>query len=122
MYVRRAFLENSSFESVVFAIAHELAHIVLDATGNELFKNERAVDITAMVLGFAEYCEKCYTKFATRDAVYSVSNLTFIERAVLALQAVWTTIHGKRCVYTVRLGYLSQDEAEEASRIIRAMR
>jgi hypothetical protein len=55
VFLRRSFLENSRFETVVLAIAHELSHVVLDAIGHVLRTEEEAVDLTAMMLGYGEY-------------------------------------------------------------------
>jgi hypothetical protein len=37
---------------VAIAIAHELSHVVLDSIRHPLFREEKAVDLTAMLLGF----------------------------------------------------------------------
>ncbi|MFZ2154238.1 MAG: hypothetical protein WAV16_03340 [Candidatus Moraniibacteriota bacterium] len=45
---------NGPFESFVYGIAHELTHIVLDATRHPLNDNEVAVDLGTMVFGFSD--------------------------------------------------------------------
>lgn len=55
MYLRKSFLEKSSFEVTVMAIAHELSHIVLHSTQHSLRYTEEAVDLTAMLLGFRDF-------------------------------------------------------------------
>lgn len=55
MYLRKTFLQSSSFEGVVMAIAHELCHVVLNATAHPLRRQEEAVDLTAMLLGFRDF-------------------------------------------------------------------
>jgi hypothetical protein len=55
VYIRKSFLLESNFEQTVLAIAHELCHVVLDATGHSLRKQEEAVDLTAMLLGFRDF-------------------------------------------------------------------
>lgn len=55
MYIRKTFLAESGFEQVVLAIAHELCHIVLYGAGHVLAKQEEAVDLTAMLLGFRDF-------------------------------------------------------------------
>jgi hypothetical protein len=53
--LRKSFLRETSFEPVVLAIAHELSHIILDAIRHELRKQEEAVDLSAMLLGFRDF-------------------------------------------------------------------
>lgn len=55
VYVREDFLRRSGFEPTVIALAHELAHIVLECTGNARRKSEEAVDLTAMLLGYRDF-------------------------------------------------------------------
>ncbi|MBM3271968.1 hypothetical protein FJY94_01640 [Candidatus Kaiserbacteria bacterium] len=54
VYVRRTFLQESDFDTVAAAIAHELSHVILNSTGHPLRKHEEAVDLTAMILGFRD--------------------------------------------------------------------
>jgi hypothetical protein len=54
MYLRKEFVQEMPFEVVATAIAHELSHVVLEATGHPMRKFEQMVDLTAMVLGYAE--------------------------------------------------------------------
>jgi hypothetical protein len=55
MYLRKAFLARVSFDEVVMVIAHELCHVVLNATTHPLRRQEEAVDLTAMLLGFRDF-------------------------------------------------------------------
>jgi hypothetical protein len=50
----KTFLQQSKFEEVVSAIAHELSHIVLNGIGHPLREHEPAVDLTAMLLGYRD--------------------------------------------------------------------
>jgi len=52
MFIRKAFLEQSTYDQVAIAIAHELSHVVLDSIAHPLRREEKAVDLTAMLLGF----------------------------------------------------------------------
>lgn len=54
LYIRKDFLCQMPFETVVFCIAHEMAHLALDATGHPLREDEEVVDLVAMLSGFAE--------------------------------------------------------------------
>ncbi len=50
--LRKSFLEQNPFDEVSMGIAHELSHLVLDSIGHPLRRCEKAVDLTAMMLGF----------------------------------------------------------------------
>jgi hypothetical protein len=52
LYLRRSFLQQSSHDQIAIAIAHELSHVVLDSIQHPLRGCEKAVDLTAMLLGF----------------------------------------------------------------------
>jgi hypothetical protein len=53
LFLRKEFLESHSYDKVGIAIAHELSHVVLDSIHHPLRKEEKAVDLTAMLLGFS---------------------------------------------------------------------
>ncbi|MFA6969521.1 MAG: hypothetical protein WC217_02910 [Candidatus Paceibacterota bacterium] len=55
MYLRKSFLAVVGFEEVVCAIAHELSHVVLNSIHHPLCRQEEAVDLTAMLLGFRDF-------------------------------------------------------------------
>lgn len=55
VYFRTSFLETSSFEATVIVGAHEICHIVLSVLQHRLHKREKAVDLTAMILGFRDF-------------------------------------------------------------------
>jgi hypothetical protein len=52
---RRDWIESSPFGWVVAGFAHELAHVVLFSIGHPLQLEEKAVDLTAMLLGFQKF-------------------------------------------------------------------
>ena len=54
MFIRKSFLAQSSYAQAAIAIAHELSHVVLDSIRHPLRREEKAVDLTAMLLGFSE--------------------------------------------------------------------
>jgi hypothetical protein len=61
MYLRKSFLAQSTFDEATVAIAHELSHVVLESIGHPLREEEKAVDLTAMLLGFRLlYKTACY--------------------------------------------------------------
>lgn len=53
---------NSYYKFIVM-MAHELSHIVLKSIDHALKRNEEAVDITAIILGFGKYYELGHTTF-----------------------------------------------------------
>src|SRR5205085_1445737 len=52
MFLRKEFLQHSAYDEVAIGIAHELSHIILDSISHPLRREEKAVDLTAMLLGF----------------------------------------------------------------------
>lgn len=92
--LRRDFCDEASFESIVCAIAHEMAHIILDATGHPRRRDEKVVDLTAMVCGFSEFYVQGTTRRETRGS--------------------HTIVH--------RFGYLSKEEVEFAAKLMKKMR
>jgi hypothetical protein len=57
IFLRRSFLEQSAYDQVAIAVAHELSHVVLESTKHPLRRCEKAVDLTAMLLGFSRLYE-----------------------------------------------------------------
>lgn len=55
VYLRKEFITMAPFDSLVLVIAHEMSHVVLDSIYHPLRGNEEAVDITAMILGYADF-------------------------------------------------------------------
>lgn len=55
VFLRRSFLAEARFTSVVLAISHELSHVILDSVYHELRTKEEAVDLNAMLFGFGSY-------------------------------------------------------------------
>ena len=55
LFIRNKIIQNSSFELLVSAIAHELCHIVLNSIGHPLKESEKATDLTAMILGYHDF-------------------------------------------------------------------
>ena len=53
MHFKKRFLEASAYDQVAIAIAHELSHVVLESLKHPLRRCEKAVDLTAMLLGFS---------------------------------------------------------------------
>jgi hypothetical protein len=101
VFLRNEFLATAPFETLVFAIAHELAHILLHGLHHPLRSSEEATDLTAMILGFAEYYKN--------GAVYKVGEQsTPVTEAYFAVSMrleEYGNDGGK-----VKVGYLSPEE------------
>ena len=110
MFIRNEFIKQLPFETVVSAIAHEMSHIVLEATGHPLRKNEKVVDLTAMILGFSEI----YVKGIAHERTFEV-----YDDAIQGENFVISN-GSSRSTRTVKykLGYLTVEEVLEASRLI----
>jgi hypothetical protein len=94
IFLSKAFLAKASFEQVVMAIAHEMSHIVLSGLRHPLQREETAVDLTAMLLGFRDfYIEGCQT--------------TTVKRKFNG----WVE-------HTHRLGYLTKAEVDHAGHLL----
>lgn len=92
LFIRKSFLERSTYAQATIVIAHELSHIVLDSIQHPLRENEKAVDLTAMLLGFSALYHR---------AAYSMERVDFFNNPT------WR-----------RLGYLTPIELVTASRIL----
>ena len=108
VYFRREFINRGKFEGLVLAIAHELSHIVLESTRHKLRKEEAAVDLTAMILGYRRFfligCRHSEVKVVERDDIFG---------RILGIKESIET--------TYRLGYLEFDEVVFATDMIERM-
>jgi hypothetical protein len=63
MTIRKQFMASSTYDRAAIAVAHEFSHVVLNSLRHPLRNCEKAVDLTAMVLGFsALYASGGYTE------------------------------------------------------------
>jgi hypothetical protein len=70
MSIRKAFLEQSSYDQIAIMFAHELSHIVLNSIKHPLRECEKAVDLTAMLLGFRKlYRSACHKESRSGNRV-----------------------------------------------------
>jgi hypothetical protein len=93
LFLLKDFAQTASYDQFAITIAHELSHVVLDSVEHPLRREEKAVDLTAMLLGFSR--------------LYWVAT----EKV--------TGIYVKR---RVRLGYLSDRELRTAVRLLVPLR
>jgi hypothetical protein len=100
---RRDILETKPFAFVVAGFAHELSHVVLCSTGHRLQRNEKAVDLTAMVLGYQRFisdAEVTKTEGALSSALLMLLLLPFGL-------FFWAGTRTEK----LRIGYLTSSEA-----------
>lgn len=96
MYIRKSYIATSCFEEVVCAVAHELSHVILDAIKHSLRRQEEAVDLTAMLLGFRDfYVTGC--------------------RSVRDISSYEDTLAGRKVIQTRMQGYLTHEEISHAA-------
>jgi hypothetical protein len=103
---RAADLAERSFVWVVAGFAHELAHVVLSATGHRLRHDERAVDLTAMALGYQAFVGAAEVT-RSEGLVWSIA----LAALLLPFGVVFWRPPRRR---TLRLGYLTRGEAAAA--------
>jgi hypothetical protein len=84
IYFRRSFFRQS-YDRAVQSVAHELSHVVLESIRHPLRKCEKAVDITAMLLGFSRLYEvACYKEQRIGNMLHSES-LGYLTREEVRL-------------------------------------
>ena len=75
---RKDLLDTKPFTWIVAGFAHELCHVVLFSIGHPLQHDEKAVDLTAMILGYREFVVAAEYKF--QNMKHSIGYLTSEER------------------------------------------
>lgn len=53
MYISKAFAKSEPYNKFAMTVAHEFSHVVLESLHHPLRDDEKAVDLTAMILGFS---------------------------------------------------------------------
>jgi hypothetical protein len=108
--VRRDWLLGKPFGWIVAGFAHELSHVVLFALDHPLQHEEKAVDLTAMILGYDRF-------IVTAEATTTHWNLWSILLSIVLLR--FGVLYFQRPAQsTERLGYLTRAEAEAARRCL----
>lgn len=111
VYIRKAFLTNYPFETVVAAMAHELSHLVLAAIDHPLVDKEEAADLTAMMLGYRNFFR---TGGHIRNVVRKPVEGSFLRRMAGRLDEL---LFGKQTIIatTHSVGYLESNEVTFAA-------
>lgn len=106
----RDVLETKSFCCVVAGFAHELSHVILLSMGHKLQHDEKAVDLTAMVLGYQDFISDAEVTSRKGTWISVLAMIILLPFGILA----W----GGTSKRTWRLGYLTRAEAMEARRYL----
>jgi hypothetical protein len=91
IFILKSFAETAPYDQFVIVVAHELSHVVLESTAHPLRKEEKAVDLTAMILGFS---------YLYRDAAHRVQRVGYSQ------------------FQQQHIGYLSDHEVDAAAKIL----
>jgi hypothetical protein len=79
IFFRKSFFQQS-YDRAILAVAHELSHVVLESIRHPLRKCEKAVDMTAMLLGFSGLYEVACHKEQRIGNTLSVETLGYLTR------------------------------------------
>lgn len=84
IFIMKPFANTAPFDQFAMAIAHELSHIVLDSIEHPLRREEKAVDLTAMILGFSYlYRKAAHTLTQVGYNQYQRNQLGYLSQAEL---------------------------------------
>jgi hypothetical protein len=108
--VRRDLLETKPFEWVVAGFAHELSHVVLFSIVHPLQHEEKAVDLTAMILGYPTFIESAEITVTKGRLGSILMALLLVPFGILFWRGTSTQ--------TTRLGYLTKSEASFARNLL----
>jgi hypothetical protein len=99
VFVCKEFAQTRSLEAVIFAMAHELCHVLLNAVRHPYREVEEVVDLTAMFMGYG-------------DILMRESDVA--EREDCLVQA-----NGEVLSFRYQVGYLSREEKLYAMELFR---
>ncbi len=107
LYVRKSFLREAPFESIVQTLAHEISHIVIHSIGaaDQFELKEEATDLAAMILGYRDFYRKGH--------VFRFDS--FLEKTFFFL---WHLFGEKKYGYIYKVGYLSEEEVNFAANLM----
>jgi len=113
MCVRQTFVQQAPLATLAYAIAHELAHILLHATRSRFRFSEEATDLCAMALGYDHItlAGQQYTAARTNTVRSPWWHWPFLERSRTEL-----------VYYECRVGYLTPVQCLRAAAVIGSLR
>jgi hypothetical protein len=79
MFFRQSFF-HGSYDRAILAAAHELSHVVLESIRHPLRKCEKAVDMTAMLLGFRDLYQTASHKEERIGNTIRIETLGYLTR------------------------------------------
>jgi hypothetical protein len=91
IFILKSFAETKPYDQFAIVVAHELSHVVLKSIEHPLRKDEKAIDLTAMILGFS---------YLYRNAAHRVQRVGYNQ------------------FEHQHLGYLSDYEVDAAAKIL----
>jgi len=107
VFIRKKELERAPFGTLSVIMAHELSHLVLDAINHPLKRVEKAVDLTAMLLGYRDmFVNYSIVEYTTTTEGFIPSLLRLIGQDDTA------------AVTTTHYGYLTSEERHYARRVM----
>jgi len=106
---RRDIIYGKPFEWVVAGFAHELSHVVLFSIGHPFQHDEKAVDLTAMILGYREF-------ISNTDRTEIHGGAAAIGLSLILLPLGFLFIPGRT---KSSLGYLTKAEKRHAYNYLR---
>jgi hypothetical protein len=91
IFILKSTRDKSTYDEFAITVAHELSHVVLESIEHPLRNEEKAVDLTAMILGFS---------YLYRSAAHTVRTVGYNQ------------------FQHHQLGYLSEKEMDVAAKIL----
>ena len=99
MFLLKQFARRLPYDQFAIMDAHELSHVVLDSIGHPLRRDEKAVDLTAMLLGFSRLYFVASEK-VTGQKRTTLGYLTSGERlsAAYILEPRWLKLYAAKAI------------------------
>jgi predicted SprT family Zn-dependent metalloprotease len=101
--LKKSLLKERTSDQVSIAIAHELSHVVLESINHPLRKCEKAVDLTAMLLGFGRLFETAsHTKERVGNYIKSFDLGYLSEQEIQTANELLTPAHLRSKIKALR--------------------
>ncbi len=121
IFIRKSFLAQAQFPSVVYAMAHELSHVLLGSLQHQLRNDEVAADLTVLLCGYGSFYKegRVYSFPAEEGESGEESFLSDLLEPFNELTRSFGGTTSASPAYTTRtLGYLTENEIRFAEKII----